>query len=253
MEKQELKVLLVEDNPGDAFLIKFYLGESVSPKFNFFHAENMKMANELMAKHSFDIILMDLNLPDSVGLDTIKKLLEKYPNNLVIVLTGLVDEKVGLETVRYGAQDFLVKGKFDGKVLISSIMFAFERFNLNRELSNVSSELNKGEERFSNIEKLFTAGYIEADLTKRIIYQSNYLLELLNMPIEKQYTNIEEYLQEYVEDVEQVKKEVLEKWNPQSIGQITFRHKLYTKGPLNFRWYVTDENTKVIAAIFPAS
>ena len=251
MEQQELKVLLIEDNPGDAFLIKFYLGESVSPKFNFFHGENMKTAHELMAKHNFDIILMDLNLPDSVGPDTIKKLLEKYPNNLVIVLTGLVDEKVGLETVRFGAQDFLVKGKFDGKVLISSIMFAFERFNLNRELSNVSSELNKGEERFSNVEKLFNAGYVEADLTKRSIYQSNHLLQLLNMPLDKQYTIIEEYLQEYIEDIEQVKKDVREKWDPKSICQVTFRHRLYPQGPLNFRWYMADE-TKVIGTVFPA-
>jgi hypothetical protein len=74
--------------------------------------------------------------------------------------------------VRYGAQDFLTKGKFDGKVLISSIMFAFERFNLNKELSSVSSELNKGEERFSNIQLLFNSGYIEVDLTRRIVYQS---------------------------------------------------------------------------------
>ena len=251
MEQQELKVLLIEDNPGDAFLIKFYLGESVSPKFNFFHGENMKTANELMAKHNFDIILMDLNLPDSVGLDTLKKLLEKYPNNLVIVLTGLVDEKVGLETVRFGAQDFLVKGKFDGKVLISSIMFAFERFNLNRELSNVSSELNKGEERFSNIEKLFDAGYIEADLTTRTIYQSNHLLDLLKMPLEKQFSKIEEYLPEYIEDVDQLKKEVAAIWGTEGINQVTFRHKLYTKGPLNFRWYVVDK-TKVIGAVFPA-
>jgi DNA-binding response OmpR family regulator len=250
MDTQELKVLLIEDNPGDAFLIKFYLGESLSPKFNFFHGENMKTANELMSKNTFDIILMDLNLPDSVGLDTIKKLLEKYPNNLVIVLTGLVDEKVGLETVRFGAQDFLVKGKFDGKVLISSIMFAFERFNLNKQLSSVSSELNKGEERFSHIEKLFNAGYLEANLQSRIIYLSNHLLKLLNMPPEKQYMTVEENLQ-YVENPEQIQKDAREIWDKEGIHEVTFRHKLYPSGPLNFRWYMADEN-RLIGTIFPA-
>ena len=250
MDTQELKVLLIEDNPGDAFLIKFYLGESMSPRFNFFHAENMRTANELLSQNSFDIILMDLNLPDSVGLDTIKKLLEKYPNNLVIVLTGLVDEKVGLETVRYGAQDFLTKGKFDGKVLISSIMFAFERFNLNKELSSVSSELNKGEERFSNVEKLFNAGYLEADLEKRIIYLSSHLLKLINMPQEKQYMTIEENY-EFVENIEQVQKDARAIWNEEGIHQVTIHHKLYTAGPLNFRWYMADKN-KLIGTIFPA-
>jgi DNA-binding response OmpR family regulator len=251
MDTKELKVLLIEDNPGDAFLIKFYLGESLSPKFHFFHAENMRTAHELMSKNTFDIILMDLNLPDSVGLDTIKKLLEKYPNNLVIVLTGLVDEKVGLETVRFGAQDFLVKGKFDGKVLISSIMFAFERFNLNKELSNVSSELNKGEERFSNVEKLFNAGYLEADVPKRLLYLSNHLLKLLNMPQEKQYMTIDEHMQ-YIEDADKLQKDTTNIWNSPGIQQVTFRHKLYTSGALHFRWYMADEN-KLIGTIFPAA
>jgi len=250
MDTKELKVLLIEDNPGDAFLIKFYLGESLSPKFNFFHGENMKMANELMSKNTFDIVLMDLNLPDSVGLDTIKKLLEKYPNNLVIVLTGLVDEKVGLETVRFGAQDFLVKGKFDGKVLISSIMFAFERFNLNKELSSVSSELNKGEERFSHIEKLFNAGYMEADTSTRTLYLSTHLLKLLNMPPEKQYITIEENMQ-YIEDPEQIQKDARAVWDTEGIHQVTFKHKLYTTGSLYFRWYMASE-TKIIGTVFPA-
>jgi len=251
MDIKELKVLLIEDNPGDAFLIKFYLGESLAPKFNFFHAENMKTAHELLGKNTFDIILMDLNLPDSVGLDTIKKLLEKYPANLVIVLTGLVDEKVGLETVRFGAQDFLVKGKFDGKVLISSIMFAFERFNLNKELSSVSSELNKGEERFSNIEKLFNAGYLEADLTKRLVYLSNHLLKLLNMPQENQYLTIDDSLN-FIQNAEQLREEARTA-SPDANGvrQVTFEHKQYTQGKLNFRWYLADE-TKLIGTVFPA-
>ena len=249
MDTKVLKVLLIEDNPGDAFLIKFYLGESLSPKFDFFHAENIRTADDLLSKNTFDIILMDLNLPDSLGLDTIKKVLEKYPNNLVIVLTGLVDEKVGLETVRFGAQDFLVKGKFDGKVLISSIMFAFERFNLNKELSNVSSELNKGEERFSNIEKLFNAGYLEADISKGTIYYSAYLLNLLNMPEDKQYLTLEEHLSN-IEDAEKIRTVVLEKQSEPGTHQITFRHKLYTSGVLNFRWYWVDDN-RVIGTIFP--
>jgi len=249
MDTKELKVLLIEDNAGDAFLIKFYLGESMSPRFNFFHAENMKTANDLLSANSFDIILMDLNLPDSVGLDTIKKLLEKYPSNLVIVLTGLVDEKVGLETVRYGAQDFLVKGKFDGKVLISSIMFAFERFNLNKELSSVSSELNKGEERFSNIQMLFNSGYIEVDLVKRIVYQSPHLLRLLNLPEEKQYLTIEEEM-DYVEDAAGIIEASRASFVNGIVNEIVFRHKSYPQGDLKVKWCKVDD-TKIIGTVFP--
>src|ERR1700722_10736829 len=143
MSEQELKVLVLEDNPGDAFLIKFYLEESTEPVFRVSHAENMADALAFLSKEKFDIILSDMNLPDSFGIDTLKTILGKYPGNLVIVLTGLTDEQVGLQTVRYGAQDFLVKGKFDGQVLVSTVMFAFERFKLNRQLNNVSQKLDE--------------------------------------------------------------------------------------------------------------
>lgn len=249
MDKQELKVLLIEDNAGDAFLIKFYLGESMSPKFDFHHAENMKTANELLAANTFDIILMDLNLPDSVGLDTIKKLLEKYPSNLVIVLTGLVDEKVGLETVRYGAQDFLVKGKFDGKVLISSIMFAFERFNLNKQLSNVSSALNTGEDRFNNIQMLVGAGYLEADLQTRMVYLSPHLLKLFNLPADKQYQTVDE-CKSYLVDPETVAQQTAALWSNKDVNSISIKHKLYPDGNLKFKWLLIGD-TKLIGVVYP--
>jgi DNA-binding response OmpR family regulator len=249
MDKQELKVLLIEDNAGDAFLIKFYLGESMSPKFDFHHAENMKTANELLAANTFDIILMDLNLPDSVGLDTIKKLLEKYPSNLVIVLTGLVDEKVGLETVRYGAQDFLVKGKFDGKVLISSIMFAFERFNLNKQLSNVSSALNTGEDRFNNIQMLVGAGYLEADLQTRMVYLSPHLLKLFNLPADKQYQTVDE-CKSYLVDPETVAQQTTALWSNKDVSSISIKHKLYPDGNLKFKWLLIGD-TKLIGVVYP--
>src|SRR5580658_6002921 len=164
MTQQELKVLLIEDNPGDAFLIKFYLGESTSPVFHVSHSEDVKGGLELLSKVDFDIILSDMNLPDSFGVDTIKSILTKYPGNLVIVLTGLTDEEVGLETVRYGAQDFLVKGKFDGQVLVSTVMFAFERFKLNRQLDNVSEKLDVENWRLDSVQRLLKVGYFEIDV-----------------------------------------------------------------------------------------
>lgn len=163
----ELKVLLLEDNPGDAFLLKFYLSESANPVFNVSHAETLKGALDLLAEDKFDIIISDMNLPDSFGIDTIKTILAKFPGNMLIVLTGLTDEDVGLETVRYGAQDFLVKGKFDGKVLISSIMFAFERFKLNNQIVTENNRLDM-------IQQLLGLAYFELDLETRQIYLSEF-------------------------------------------------------------------------------
>ncbi len=172
MSAQELKVLLLEDNPGDAFLMKFYLGESTSPVFNVSHAETVKAALDLLAEGSFDIILSDMNLPDSFGVDTIKTILGKFPGNLVIVLTGLTDEDVGLETVRYGAQDFLTKGKFDSKVLISSVMFSFERFKLNTQIDSFTKQLGEENTRFDVIQKLLNVGYVEFDSKTNAAFSS---------------------------------------------------------------------------------
>jgi DNA-binding response OmpR family regulator len=178
MSAQELKVLLIEDNPGDAFLMKFYLGESTSPLFHVSHAETVKAALDLLAENTFDIILSDMNLPDSFGVDTVKAILTPFPGNLVIVLTGLTDEEVGLETVRYGAQDFLTKGKFDSKVLISSVMFAFERFKLNKQLNEVSKQLDEENTRLDTLQKILHVGYVEFDPKTNEVFRSDYTLKL---------------------------------------------------------------------------
>jgi DNA-binding response OmpR family regulator len=124
---------------------------------------------DLLAENKFDIVISDMNLPDSFGVDTIKTILSKYPGNMLIVLTGLTDEEVGLETVRYGAQDFLVKGKFDGKVLTSSIMFAFERFKLNNQIVTENNRLDM-------IQQLLGMAYFELDLDTHLIYLTEFAI-----------------------------------------------------------------------------
>lgn len=180
MENQ-LKVLLIEDNDGDAFLMKFYLEDSVTYKFDIVHAKTMEGAFEKMTGSKFDIILMDLNLPDSDGVESIRKFIEKFPGSLVVVLTGLIDEKVGFEAVKYGAQDFLVKGKFDSKLLISSVVFSYERFNLNKKLAKVSSELNDGQTRFENLQKLANIGYYEYNFITKKLFVSQHVAETLGL------------------------------------------------------------------------
>ncbi len=180
----ELKILLIEDTPGDAFLIKFYLGESISHKFDFSHVDTLEKAFTSLNENTYDIILMDLNLPDSVGLESVKKLIETFPNNLVIVLTGLIDERVGLEAVRFGAQDFLVKGIFDSIVLVSSIIFSYERYNLNKKLFKTATDLATGESRFNYMQEITGIGFVELDLTKSIVNLSDYTLSILGYPNE---------------------------------------------------------------------
>jgi DNA-binding response OmpR family regulator len=160
---KEFKVLLVEDNPGDAFLVKFYLEESNSESetFQVEHAEELHAAYAKMDASAFDIVLLDLNLPDSSGLATLRSLLEKYPDYLVIVLTGTFDEKLGMEAVQSGAQDFLSKGRYDSKVLSSSIRYAIGRSNLDKKEADYREEFELNRWRMNFLERTLGVRYAE--------------------------------------------------------------------------------------------
>jgi diguanylate cyclase (GGDEF)-like protein/PAS domain S-box-containing protein len=125
---KEINVLVVEDNPGDAALIRYSLAEPGPGKFSIAHAPSLQEATDLLASRVFDVILLDLSLPDSYGLDTVRKILDVAPPTAaVVVLSGLDDEELALEAVKQGAQDYLVKGRSDGDVLRRAIRYAIER------------------------------------------------------------------------------------------------------------------------------
>lgn len=242
---QELKVLLLEDNPGDAFLMKFYLGESTSPVFNVSHAETVKAALDLLAEGPFDIILSDMNLPDSFGVDTIKTILGKFPGNLVIVLTGLTDEDVGLETVRYGAQDFLTKGKFDSKVLISSVMFSFERFKLNKQIDSFTKQLGEENTRLDTIQKLLNVGYIEFDTKTNTVFRSDFMMKMTGLTPERKNDTLEDAvnLADNSEELAAIVKEAIAKGGT---GEFTYKRK---EGGKEYRLLYETKDGKMCAVI----
>ena len=237
---------MIEDNPGDAFLIKFYLGESTSPVFHVSHSEDVKGGLELLSKGNFDIILSDMNLPDSFGVETIKSILTKYPGNLVIVLTGLTDEEVGLETVRYGAQDFLVKGKFDGKVLISSVMFSFERFKLNKQIDRVSKQLDEENSRIDTIQSLLNAGYIEFDMQNNSVFRSDFLLKMMGMDESMKDSKLDEGFQAIINS-DELKGKMQEAIAGGKVGSHNFKRKDGKEYRLTFEC----RNGKMLGVIQP--
>ncbi len=121
------KVLLVEDNPGDAGLTKIMLAESGTHEVDLIRAERLSEAVLILHKQQVDVILLDLSLPDSNGLDTFKQVQEVSPSTPIIVLSGVHDETLGLEAVHRGAQDYLVKGLINADVLARVIRYAIER------------------------------------------------------------------------------------------------------------------------------
>jgi serine phosphatase RsbU (regulator of sigma subunit) len=123
---KHIPVLLVEDNPGDARLISMMLAETPSTHFELAHVTRMTAALKLLAEKAFGVVLLDLSLPDSHGLDTFHQMRSRTAVP-VVVLTGLDDETVAIQAVQDGAQDYLVKGRVNSERLIHALCYAVGR------------------------------------------------------------------------------------------------------------------------------
>ena len=120
-DRGPIRVLLVEDNPGDVRLLHALLPEADSSPFELLQADRLSTALELIDEASVDLILLDLSLPDGQGLDTFTRVHAHAPGVAIVVLTGLADETLATQAVREGAQDYLVKGQVDGNLLVRSM------------------------------------------------------------------------------------------------------------------------------------
>jgi PAS domain S-box-containing protein len=130
-----VKILLVEDNPGDARLIRVYLTEAGIPALELVHAGRLDESLSLVRETDFDIVLLDLSLPDASGLEGLSKMREAATTHPIVVLTGLNDEVVALEALRKGAQDYLIKDQIGNVLLARSIRYAIERKRIEVELA----------------------------------------------------------------------------------------------------------------------
>ncbi len=120
-------LLLVEDNPGDARLIREMLNEEGSLNTQMTHVECMSDAETHLAKHAVDIILFDLGLPDVQGLEAIRRAHAAAPGVPLVVLTGLDDESMAVQALQLGAQDYLIKGQIEPRGLLRALRYAIER------------------------------------------------------------------------------------------------------------------------------
>jgi signal transduction histidine kinase/HPt (histidine-containing phosphotransfer) domain-containing protein/BarA-like signal transduction histidine kinase len=123
-------ILLIEDNPADARLIREFLLFSESQHYRLFHSPTLAEGRRILESQTIDLVLLDLYLPDSLGLDSFDKLMQSFSDYPVIVLTGLSDERMGLQAVRTGAQDFLSKDELNQETLLRSIRYSLERHQM---------------------------------------------------------------------------------------------------------------------------
>ena len=133
-----LIILLIEDNPGDARLVKEMLDEGAASAFELLHADQVSTAIPLLESEPVDIILLDLGLPDGTGLDTLIKVHALAPEVPIVVFSQAEDESLAVKAVRIGAQDFLVKTQITSQLLTRSVRYALERRQLQEHLHKLA-------------------------------------------------------------------------------------------------------------------
>ncbi len=137
-----IRVLLVEDSPSDAQLLRELLEDYPPQKFAIEHAERLEEAMRRVAEKAFDVVLLDLTLPDSTGLDTCGRMRRAAPRVPIVVLTGVDDETMALEAMRQGVEDYLVKGQIiHGSTIGRTVRYAVERSRSERALEEQERRL----------------------------------------------------------------------------------------------------------------
>ena len=121
------RLLLVEDNPADARMVQLALEEVASAHFDIVNAVSLDGALMALNDGSFDAVLLDLSLPDAMGLEALERVQKRVPSVPVVVFSGNHDEELAVEAVHQGAQDYLVKGHGDGHVITRVVRYAKER------------------------------------------------------------------------------------------------------------------------------
>ncbi len=134
-------LLVVEDSPGDARLIREMFNQGSARTTILTHVDTMHAAEKHLAEHVVDIVLLDLGLPDAQGLEAVRRAHAAAPTMPLVVLSGLDDERIAVEALQDGAQDYLIKGQIDSRSLLRALRYAMERKSLEGDARALSAKV----------------------------------------------------------------------------------------------------------------
>lgn len=175
MRQDEIRVLLVEDNPADARLLREAVKEVEGNQIHLTHVDNLGKALLRLDEDRFDVVMLDLSLPDAEGLDTLLTTHNRAPSVPIVVLTGLDDQELAIRAVREGAQDYLVKGQFSGQLLVRAMRYATER-------KRAIEALQRSENYFRSLTENALDVIKVLDLDGRVRYGSPSFEKVLGFP-----------------------------------------------------------------------
>lgn len=144
LQQQPLSIMIVEDNPGDLYLLEESLELTRLQVARIYKARSVEEAIRLLSEYYINMILLDLSLPDSTGFDSFVHINQYADGIPIIVLTGLADMELALETMANGAQDYLIKGEYDERLLLKSIQYSVER-------NRILESLRESNESYRNL------------------------------------------------------------------------------------------------------
>jgi len=173
-----IKVLLIEDNPGDARLVKEMLVDAGASKFRLTHAGLLGEGLSHLRDESHHVILLDLSLPDGHGLDNVRQVCAVAPHLPVVILTGLDDETIAIRAVQEGAEDYLIKDQMDGNLLARAIRYAIEH-------KRAENALRDSEERYRTVLEHIEDGYYETDLAGNLTAFNDSMCRISRTPKEQ--------------------------------------------------------------------
>ncbi|MFH1176131.1 MAG: diguanylate cyclase [Acidobacteriota bacterium] len=138
MSGKPIRILLIEDDPLDAAALREVLYEAETAPLDITRVERLDEALEVLERPPFDIILLDLGLPDSAGLATLERTHNEAPATPIVIVSGHDDEALAVQAVKEGAQDYLVKGQITPALLLRSLRYAIERNRLQESLRSLA-------------------------------------------------------------------------------------------------------------------
>ena len=167
-KKTDYCILLIEDEPADALLFKRYLRDSKLASFNIQVKNRLQDGLDFLKKHEVDAILLDLSLPDSQNLEGLDQLAFLHPKIPILVFTGLESEQLSIEALKKGAQDYLIKGEINRRLLERSILYSIERISTNERLKTAHHKLEEAQSKVEHSNRLATLGTMATSLTHEI-------------------------------------------------------------------------------------
>jgi len=184
ISSNSLKILLVEDSDSDAALLQENILSGGTTDISISVVQSLREAEEHLKNNHTDAVLLDLTLPDSSGLDTVRKVRSFSPDLPIVVLTGVDDENTGVEAVRTGVQDYLVKGQNDGRTITRVIRYSIER-------KQAEEALRESEQRLRLAQQAANAGIWDWDITTNKLNWSPELFRLFGLDPTKGKTSFD--------------------------------------------------------------